>query len=145
MDRTITLERAYLPSCTLGTMRVAGVFQCVTIEPPWLNNERNISCIPEGTYTLRKRVSPIVQRTTRGEYSEGWEVTNVTGRSFIMLHVGNWVKNTDGCILPGKNFAFTPGDGFMVSNSRLAFDELMKAMEDQDEWILKITTKRGGV
>lgn len=139
----IHLERAYLPNCTLGTLTVNGDYQCRTIEPPWLNNEQSVSCIPEGTYKLLKRVSPIVQRTTRGDYSEGWEVKHVTGRRFIMLHVGNWVKDTDGCILPGKDFAFTARDGFMVSSSRIAFDELMMHLEKQSEWILKITTKRG--
>lgn len=143
MNNLIRMERAYLPECTLGVLTVEGGYQCRTIEPPWNDNQRKISCIPEGTYIMRKRVSPIVQRTTQGAHTEGWEVTNVAGRTFIMVHVGNWVRNTDGCILPGKGIGFTRDDGLMVTNSRTAFDELMTELESQDEWILKITTKRG--
>ena len=28
---------------------------CDALEPPWKNNERNVSCIPVGTYKLRLR------------------------------------------------------------------------------------------
>src|SRR5690554_3376912 len=36
-----------------------GKYSCFTVERPWENNAPSISCIPAGTYALRKRPSPI--------------------------------------------------------------------------------------
>jgi hypothetical protein len=65
---------------------------CYTIEPPWLGNERNKSCIPEGMYDLYPR-----WRDWRG-----WHigVRDVPNRSNIIFHPGNFGKDTKGCILP---------------------------------------------
>jgi hypothetical protein len=43
--------------CTLGRLRVGG-FQCFTLELPWLENQRSISCVPKGKYKAFKRQSP---------------------------------------------------------------------------------------
>lgn len=64
----ITLTRYYTPmGATLGTLEIAdtprGVWSCVTIELPWKDNQRSVSCIPEGDYKMRLRRSPVVERT----------------------------------------------------------------------------------
>lgn len=78
-----------------GTLRVPGsrvpLFTC---EDDWKNNQPGVSCIPAGTYTLR--------RTMFHKHNyEAFEVTNVPGRSRILIHVGNTEEDVEGCILVG--------------------------------------------
>lgn len=142
----ILLERSYIAdgSCTIGKLTLPDGWSCYVMENPWLNNQKGESCIPEGLYTLGKRTSPIVQRTSRGQYEQGWEVRDVTGRSFIMIHPGNWVSNTDGCLLPGRAIAFTGDRGLMVTSSIDTFRELMEKLDERESWQIQVTTKDGG-
>ena len=135
----IKLSRAYLPMgrATFGSIRVGGgEFAC--LERPWLGNQRKQSCIPEGVYRLRKRVSAVVTRSTGGEYSVGWEVTDVPGRDWIMIHPGNYTIDTDGCILPGRGFSWHGQHGPMVTHSRDAFRDLMAVLDEREEWDIDI-------
>ncbi|WP_288365619.1 DUF5675 family protein [uncultured Marinobacter sp.] len=109
-----------------------------TCERSWVNNEPFKSCIPPGVYTLRKRRSGVVERTSGGTYLEGWEVTDVPGgRTFIMLHPANWPHQLAGCIAPGMGFGMLR-DALAVFDSGAAFDVLMKQLEARDEWYLDI-------
>jgi len=138
-NEPVTLKRAYLP-------RQAGVFglleveelSVVTLELPWRDNQRSISCVPEGTYPLRKRASNVVSRSTGGDYGEGWEVCDVPGRDWIMIHVGNWLRDTNGCVLPGRRLGWS-NQGAMVRSSRAAFDELMEVLDRRDQWQIEIS------
>lgn len=109
----LELWRVYHPNGTNGDLYVNGVRQCFTIELPWLNNQRQISCIPEGRYELKRRYS------TR--FKEHIEVCNVPGRSRILLHPANdALKELRGCIAPVSQLTGV-GKG---TQSRLAFDWL---------------------
>lgn len=127
---------AYTPFGTFGRLVVNGK-EVYTIERPWLGNQSNVSCIPEGTYVMRQRDSGVVARSTGQAYKRGWEVTDVPGRSFIMIHPGNTMDDLQGCIAPGKALS-SMGGKWSVSSSRPAFDELMVALSGQDEWTLII-------
>lgn len=137
MTLKATLERfAYSPVGTFGRLQV-GNLEWFTVERPWLNNQAQVSCIPEGTYTLKKRQSQVVANSTGGAYAEGWEVTKVPGRSYIMIHPGNTMSDLMGCIAPGKTLAYVAGK-WAVGSSRTAFDELMRALAGETEWTLEI-------
>lgn len=142
----IKLERSYAPdgSCTIGKLTLPCGYTCLTVERPWLDNMANTSCIPEGVYKLSLRASDVVKRTSGGEFNSGWEVKDVAGRTYIMIHPGNWAKDTNGCILPGENLAWHQTHGLMVTNSRNTFRELMRKLDEKTEWTLQVTTKRGG-
>ena len=51
------LQRSYYAWGTNGALFVNGRFICFTIELPWRENRRNVSCIPEGRYELQPRIS----------------------------------------------------------------------------------------
>lgn len=140
------IERTYLPdgSCTLGKLTLPSGYSCYTLENPWLGNLLNKSCIPEGCYQTGLRKSPMVQRTSGGKFSEGWEVKNVPGRSYVMFHPGNYVSNTEGCILVGSSLSHVVGNGFMVTSSRDTFKQLMAELAQHDNWIVSIKTMKGG-
>jgi len=139
LPHTIILERKYEKNGTYGWIRFpSGVAVCC-VERPWLDNQKGISCIPEGEYRLNYRVSPVVERSSGGEFTKGYEVANVPNRTFIMFHVGNWpLIDSDGCILVGKNHSFSKNQP-TVERSRLGFREFMKLMEEEkiDKIIIK--------
>lgn len=122
---------------TLGKMIFPNGKTFCTIELPWKDNQRSISCIPDGNYVLRKRDSAIVSRTSKQRYQKGWEVTDVPNRTFIMIHIGNTVKDFEGCIGVGTDYGVIGGHKGVI-NSRVAFDEFMEEMEAFDEWTLEI-------
>ena len=80
------------PKHTIGCL-VAKDLHVFTMENPWLDNQLNISCIPEGNYPVEIYNSP--------KYKEVYLLQETYTRSYIEFHVGNTVKNTKGCILPG--------------------------------------------
>lgn len=76
-------------------------WRCVTLELPWLDNIRKRSCIPDGDY----RVVP--RRSKR--FGDVFHITNVPGRSDVLIHAGNWAgripeykTHVQGCILLGQ-------------------------------------------
>lgn len=85
---------------TYGVLLVDGEAFCVTLERPWVNNNPNVSCIPEGRYICNWT------KSQRAGNDNGWliGVDNVQGRSLIRIHVGNKVEDSKGCILLGTHF-----------------------------------------
>src|SRR5690606_8714327 len=83
----------YHPEGTNGELWYRGLLIGYTIELPWRNNQRNISCIPEGRYKL-------VMRYTE---ERGWHIhiPEVPGRTWILFHAANdALKELRGCIAP---------------------------------------------
>lgn len=99
-------------------------FQCKTLELPWKENKRNISCIPEGVYTVGKRFSQ--------KYGWHFHVKDVPGRSYILIHPGNYHFQIRGCILVGDNLIDINGDGSKdVTNSQNTVDHLLSMMPSE--------------
>ena len=73
-----------------------------TAELPDRDNRSNLSCIPEGRYSLSMRTSQ--------KYGNVYQVNNVKNRSHILLHHGNFAgdracglrTHSAGCILLGS-------------------------------------------
>lgn len=140
---SLELERfAYLPEGTYGKLYLPDGTVLFTVERPWLNNQVNVSCIPEGTYSLIKRPSYVVQRSTNNEFSAGWEVANVPGRTYIMLHPANWPQEVMGCIAMGMGFGHIPNSEpyYAVLQSRVAFRKLMACLDTGTLWRLQVST-----
>ena len=134
----ITLERRgyFDEEGTFGEL-YAGDFSCKTVELPWRDNRVAKSCIPEGTYVMRMRPSGVVMRTSGSRFEEGWEVTNVAGRTYIMVHVGNTVSDLDGCIAVGKAWGYVDRH-WGVTHSRDTFQGFMRALADEEEHRIEI-------
>lgn len=134
---TLLLERFnYAPAETFGRITLPDGRQFFTCEQPWNGNKTGQSCIPEGVYDLQLRESPVVFRTSGGEFDTGYEVMAVQGRSFIMIHPANWADELRGCISVGHAYAIMPKSGKhmqAVTSSRNAFRELMAALASYDE------------
>lgn len=88
---------------------------CLALERPWLGNLPGKSCIPTGSYKVIKVHHP--------KYGNCFRVENVPGRSGILIHSGNTIEDTSGCILPGHS-----SDRFGVSESRVALRDMLKIL-----------------
>lgn len=69
-----------------------------TVERPWLDNKPFISCIPAGSYTVRKRDGSNQDL----KYPDAWEVLDVEGRWGILFHIANKPSEVVGCIGPNR-------------------------------------------
>jgi len=67
-----------------------------TIERPWLDNATNISCIPTGDYRC-----VFLPRSGSGKYKKVFHILDVPKRSGILIHNGNLVRHSKGCIIIG--------------------------------------------
>lgn len=124
---TAILDRyAYLHNGTAGVLTVAGQ-SFATVEKPWINNEQFRSCIPEGTYTVKKYNSP--------RFPDTWEIQDVEGRSHILIHAGNSPKDVEGCIAVGM--AEGDRDPLWVVSSQAAMNELRKILPDEFDLIIR--------
>lgn len=110
----LELIRTYFPKGTNGEILLNGKRICSSIELPWLENKKRVSCILEGRYELTKRYS---QRF-------GWHllVNNVVNRDYILIHAYNdALKESKGCIAP-VSVCTAAGKG---NNSRLSLTKLL--------------------
>lgn len=112
---------------TQGILATDGFF-CKTLELPWRDNTKSISCIPKGTYIVKIRQSP--------KYGRIYWVTNVEGRTWILIHSGNFAgdvskgfkTHVNGCILLGKKHGIL-GNQLAVLSSRITVKKFMRFMK----------------
>jgi hypothetical protein len=104
---------------TQGKLYINGEYQCETLERPWLDNKKSVSCIPKGNYKMRFRYP---RESASYDYLH-LLVQDVPNRDFILFHVGNRTKDSRGCILTGQ----TRKDDF-VGLSRKAHTNLMETL-----------------
>ena len=110
---------------TLGLLQcfsgIVKAFECKTLELPYLSNAANISCIPNGIYTVLKYNSPT--------FGKCFKIFDVPGRSDILIHRGNYNRDTKGCILIGKDFIDINDDGLTdISASTATFEKMMACL-----------------
>lgn len=115
---------------TLGHMTVFDglekIFECKSLELPWKDNKKNVSCIPSGSYWVDKYLSPTKGRGIVFQFS------NVPGRSNIQIHKGNYFTDILGCTLPGAGFTDINKDGYLdVYSSGRTMDKLLEIMPDK--------------
>lgn len=130
---TLILRRIQPPTegATYGELFTEGGWKiCLTMEEPWRANRRSMSCIPAGTYGMVKRMSP-----SRGYLV--WELKDVPNRANIQIHRGNFLSDTEGCILVGLQHN-DPGCPNVITDSKKAFRMLMAVTYEDEEGILEV-------
>lgn len=115
--------------CTIGALFVDGTYLCDTLEPPV--REQKIpgkTAIPHGTYKGIVCMSPRLRMLT----PRLLDVPDFTG---VLIHTGNTVRDTRGCILVGSRKSDT-----QLVASRYAFTRLMVLLTEnpRGEFIIRI-------
>ena len=113
----LLIRDTFSENSVIGELFLNGERMCDTLENPWRDNQRNISCIPEGEYPVRLRLP---RESATRDYMH-LLVKDVPNRDYILFHIGNSAKDTSGCILVGLG-----SQQDFVSNSTLAMDLLIK-------------------
>lgn len=114
----LQIKRIYHPTGTNGSLYLMGQELCKTIELPWKQNQKQISCIPEGIYPIRFRKSK--------KFSRHIELLQVPDRSLILIHpANNALKELRGCIAPVMELT-APGRGL---RSKTALKLLLNALD----------------
>lgn len=126
---------------TLGVICLDGIPLFFTMEPPYKNNQRNVSCIPTGIY----RVVPVVHK----EFGQTLLITNVSQRDGIYFHCGNKPTDSKGCILVGGDIeAYNETwKCAMLFESRKLFNQYMPSlcqMAPMDLLIINVEPGYGG-
>jgi hypothetical protein len=130
---SFVIERVYLPDRTLGSMYWNGVVVAKTLELPWKENRRSVSCIPEGIYKVIKQ-PPKADRPY-----PYFRLPQVEGRSGILIHRGTEPSHSKGCILAASRFR-------NINTSKPSLEESSKKLQWMidnfpDEFMLVIRAK----
>lgn len=147
---TIQLGR-HIYSPNMGTFGFLGLpdWRCATIEEIWKENQRNVSCIPVGTYRLRHAVHHISTPDPDDDY-DCYEIVDVPNRSAIHIHIAQNILDLMGCVGLGSRHGLLKKH-WAVMQARKTFAEFMARMnalerQDSDLWIaIGNVTADGGV
>lgn len=120
----------YTEKGTFGVLLYGEYPFAVTVERPWKENSRRISCIPEGIYVCKRVLSP--------KFGDTFEVTNVKDRSHILFHKGNLSDDSEGCIIVGEQFHFWSDGRPAIVSSKEGFEEFAYLTRHVNEFLLDI-------
>ena len=116
----------------IGSRKIE-IFRCNTLELPWKNNEPFVSCIPLGLYTVKLYKS----------FHHGicFKVTQVSKRTNILIHSGNYYTDTRGCILVGslKYFDINRDGKLDLIDSKRTLQEILNLKGIKHIFNLEIT------
>ena len=128
------VRNIFTDKSTIGELSIDGLFECYILEDPIRKKKiPKITAIPDGTYEIVITHSPKFDRKLP-------LLKNVPNYRGIRIHPGNYPKNTEGCLLPGR----TKGKNF-VGLSRQAFQILylkIDALLKQGKVTIEIVNER---
>lgn len=70
-----------------------------------------------------------------------FEITNVPGHTNILLHVGNYNEDSEGCVLLGRRVLDDGMGKRMITSSRNTFNKFMDLQNNCNEFTLTVTNE----
>jgi hypothetical protein len=116
----LTLKRnAFKSAGIFGTLTdESGTQVAVTLEHAYEQTDGTYAPkLPRGVYTCQRGEHQLLGMSVP---FTTFEITNVPGHTNILLHKGNFNRDSEGCVLVG-----TEANDTMILNSGVAFDKLM--------------------
>jgi hypothetical protein len=119
-------EKQVLGDCVI-TEDDQELFSSKSLERADNNNQRMISCIPEGEYKC------VLEYSARFK-TDLWEIKGVPNRSECKFHSANYWHQINGCIALGDRLVDIDNDGFRdVLNSKNTMKKFHKVLEGLTE------------
>lgn len=117
---------------TFGALKINKELFCLTLEPPDLLNQKNISSIPAQQYECHLHDSP--------KFGETFIIENVPFRDLVLFHKGNWVTNTEGCVIVGSSIMKLQNEVTQrgIGNSGDTFKKFMEVLSPYEKFKLTI-------
>lgn len=116
----------------------AGNLICYTLEHAYSSGDAFIAKVAPGTYTcVRHAPNRLPYTTFELQDVPPFQGKPVTG---VLLHVGNYNKDSDGCVLLGSNIIEDEGVP-MLAASKVAFDKFMTLNNTVNSFTLTIGDK----
>jgi len=131
-------RRQHLNRQTLGELYIVDdndktLFQCRTLELPYIDNKTDISCVPLGVYKCKLEYSNRFKKHL-------WELKDVPNRTECKLHSFNHFWESNGCISLGDSFADIDNDGWKdILNSTktmVKFHNILKDLKEVNLYIV---------
>ena len=119
------IRYCYGPDSVAGLLKYGENLSLWTLECPWRENQIFTSCVPDGSYA--------VVAFDSADHPGCWVLTPVQDRNGILIHIGNTVEDTQGCILVGQ--FQEPG---RVTNSRDALRQLNYTLNRNEQHVITI-------
>lgn len=121
------IRDSFTDAATMGELFIEQEHVCFTLELPNRDGLPN-SCIPQGIFKVELAPSPKFLQSHDPfveQYASAMpHINGIPHRSLIMIHFGNTVADTDGCVLIGLDRS-----GETVLESRAAFKDLYARIE----------------
>lgn len=126
-----------LGKCTVYDDSNKPLFSAMSLERGWRSNQKRVSCVPLGSYTVVLEWSDRFQKDL-------WELKNVPNRDECKFHSANYWYQLNGCIALGRSLADINKDGYQdVTSSRSTMNAFHKALDGETRINLLITDTRG--
>lgn len=125
----LLIREIFTDISTIGRLLLNGKFFCYTLEDKYRGREKKVygeTCIPEGVYKVTLVESP----------KRGYIVPllhDVRDFTAIEIHIGNYPKDTLGCILVGLSKGVN-----QIHSSTAAFRALMAEIGDTKEFSISV-------
>lgn len=125
----IKVERfLHHPDCEIGRVFINGEYFCFSIEDASRTTKiKGETCIPLGIYPLAARFSP---RFSKAYNHDMIWVQNVPGFELILIHWGNTISDTEGCLIIGDKIGVV-NQKDAVLNSRATYLKFYAKVIDQ--------------
>lgn len=116
-----------------------GSFIAVTLEHAYDSHNGDGSYVPKvasGSYKcVRHAPNRLPYETFELENVPDFQGKKVTG---VLIHVGNFNQDSDGCILIGAHRTAGPNGSEMIALSRSTFTKFMNIVKDIDQFTLTV-------
>jgi hypothetical protein len=122
---------AETPNSSLSVLTVAGEFVCFVLEDGFRAEKVKAETrIPPGVYKVEKRTVGgfYEQYKARFKHPFSVQVMNVPNFENILIHIGNTIYDTAGCLLVGLGVAYN--GNFEVNQSTAAYSQVYEMVRD---------------
>ena len=120
----IVIETA---NATISELSLNGVFICFTLE----EKVRGETRIAGGRYEIVDRKEGKIFEKQKRKFGFGFVpwLKNVPNYEWILIHIGNYISETLGCLLVGERIEMANGN-YCIGNSTLAFKKVFALIEE---------------